>query len=308
MNSVDIEIFLAVVNAGTLTEAADTLFISQSTLSYHIAKLEKDVGMDLIERGRGFRTLNLTPDGQKFLNIARHWVDLVHETRAIKYKQQKITLSIGAIDSAQSYILPPIYSMIKQFKETIDMHIITGQSTDLYNALNSRKIDIAIGHFEQPDQGMINNKFSGEKMVVVCKGVLKEENNKLVDAELDTTEQVFFGFNVFFQSWYDRWIENRPYPTIQIDTANLLNTFLDDDKKWAIVPFSIANHLKETNQCHIYYLQNMPPNRITYQIRKKDPTSSAAEGLQIFDACVDFLRREQVNSEIYELFTNRTVN
>ncbi|MDI6545241.1 hypothetical protein QMA57_07100 [Leuconostoc suionicum] len=85
-----------------------------------------------------------------------------------------------------------------------------------------------------------------------------------------------------------------------------MTTFLDDDKKWAIVPFSIANHLRESNQCHIYYLQNMPPNRITYQIRKKDPTSSAAEGLQIFDACVDFLRREQVNREIYELFTNHT--
>ncbi|WP_244316228.1 helix-turn-helix domain-containing protein [Paenibacillus brasilensis] len=41
------------VRHGSLTEAASSLFISLSTLSHRLTQLEREVGMNLIDRGRG---------------------------------------------------------------------------------------------------------------------------------------------------------------------------------------------------------------------------------------------------------------
>jgi Transcriptional regulator len=303
MNTIEIEAFLAVVNYGSLTDAASALFLSQSTLSHRITQLEKDVGMSLIIRGRGLRSLTLTSNGHKFLMIAREWMDLIHKTKEIQTNKKELKLSIGAIDSAQSFILTPIYRLLNHFNKKIDIRILTLQSSELYSLLNHGDIDIAIGHFEQPAPSMIIKKFSSEKMVVISKGILPTENGLLADQELDTRNQLYYGFNISFRSWYDRWINDREYPTIHVDTANLLHTFMDDEKKWAIVPLSIAVNMEKTDHVTIYRLKNSPPDRICYQIRKKYPRENAIESLNILDSCIDLVRNQKTSKSFY-LYNN----
>lgn len=114
MDSIGIEAFLAVIRHGSLTDAANALFISQSTLSHRLAKLESDVGVNLIERGRGIRSLSLTADGQEFLLLAKRWEGLLLETKQIRSRKKPISLSIGAVDSINSYVLPPVYRALSE--------------------------------------------------------------------------------------------------------------------------------------------------------------------------------------------------
>ena len=69
-----IKIFLTVVECGNFTAAAYKLGISQPAVSQNIAELEKQLGVQLMERARG--EISLTPDGERFLGYARqiqHW-------------------------------------------------------------------------------------------------------------------------------------------------------------------------------------------------------------------------------------------
>lgn len=287
MDTEGIEAFLAVVHNGSLTDAANSLFLSQSTLSHRIAQLEKEVGMCLIKRGRGIRKLTLTSNGQEFLLIARRWADLIHETQEMRSSDKRLKLSIGAIDSVQSYILTPVYQELSVYAKKIDIRIQTVQSSDLYQLLNRGEIDIAFGHLEQPMPTMIIRKFTSEKMVVISKGELPQINGRLVDQELDTDDQLYYGFNVSFRSWYDRWLGDRQHPTIHVDTAKLLQAFMNQPEKWAIVPTSIAQELQRTDHVTIYQLEDSPPERICYQIRPRYPRESAIESLQILDQCIE---------------------
>jgi len=61
--------FLAVVAAGSFTQAAARLRVTQPTLSLGIAELERIVGTRLIVRDR--KQIRLTEDGGRFLRIAR---------------------------------------------------------------------------------------------------------------------------------------------------------------------------------------------------------------------------------------------
>lgn len=71
MKSTEVEAFLAVVSTSSITSAAKSLFLSQSTLSHRIKQLEHSMRVKLINRGRGIKFVTLTQYGQEFLPIAR---------------------------------------------------------------------------------------------------------------------------------------------------------------------------------------------------------------------------------------------
>lgn len=73
MTTLDIETFFAVLDHGTMTAAAEALFITQPTLTARIQALEAEVGAALFRRGKGQRHITLTEAGQRFLPLARRW-------------------------------------------------------------------------------------------------------------------------------------------------------------------------------------------------------------------------------------------
>ena len=60
MTTLDIETFFAVLDHGTMTAAAEALFITQPTLTARIQALEAEVGAALFRRGKGQRHITLT--------------------------------------------------------------------------------------------------------------------------------------------------------------------------------------------------------------------------------------------------------
>ena len=66
MTNLDIETFWAVVQHGTMTAAAEALYITQPTLSMRIRALEERVGTPLFVRGKGQRRIQLTPPARNF--------------------------------------------------------------------------------------------------------------------------------------------------------------------------------------------------------------------------------------------------
>ena len=55
MTNQDIETFFAVLDHGTMTAAAEALFITQPSLSARLRALEDEVGAPLFHRGKGLR-------------------------------------------------------------------------------------------------------------------------------------------------------------------------------------------------------------------------------------------------------------
>jgi len=86
----------AVDRLGTLTKAADSLFLTQSALSHAIKKLEGQLGIKVWHK-QG-RTLRLTPAGQSILSLANRVLPQLEHTEQLmtQYAQgQRGTLRIG---------------------------------------------------------------------------------------------------------------------------------------------------------------------------------------------------------------------
>jgi DNA-binding transcriptional LysR family regulator len=84
MNFNGIETFLAIVQTRNMTKAAEKLFLSQSTVSHQLKALEDEIGTVLVDRQKGYRTIELTPKGQAFVQIAERWVSYGKKHRHFK--------------------------------------------------------------------------------------------------------------------------------------------------------------------------------------------------------------------------------
>jgi DNA-binding transcriptional LysR family regulator len=290
MNTLGIEAFLAVIRHGSLTEAANSLFLSQSTLSHRLAELEREVGMSLIERGRGLRSLTLTEHGKEFLVIAKRWEDLVQDTKRIQSRTENLTLSVGAVDTIHTFVLPPLYQALREYIPDMSIRITTHNSTELYLQVDSGEIDVAFTLLDLPMKNIVVQKFYAEPRVLLRKEEPPCKYNEMIDPEsLDLSGEIFFVGDPAFQAWYDRWRRKRGYPSISVDTSQLLLPLLNHYGTWSIVPLCMAQNFAANDTFSYYRLGNPPPERVCYKIQSQYPKTSGLESLQIFESCLTSL-------------------
>lgn len=72
-----LEVFVALVDIGGFKQAADALFITQPALSQQIARLEREVGVQLIDRST--RPLSVTEAGKEFYFRCRKVLDAMRD-------------------------------------------------------------------------------------------------------------------------------------------------------------------------------------------------------------------------------------
>ena len=144
MTNLDIETFWAVVQHGTMTAAAEALYITQPTLSMRIRALEERVGTPLFVRGKGQRRIQLTAAGQKFLTLARRWQRLLSETEALSELEQRAYLRMAATYTTNQYILPAVYQKFLSLHLPVSLWIHTLRDVDSAQALLNHELDFAL--------------------------------------------------------------------------------------------------------------------------------------------------------------------
>ena len=113
MTSLEIEAFLTTHRTGSVTKAAELLYISQSSLSTRLRTLERELGCPLFTRSRGSRAMTLTPEGERFLPLARQHRDLEEKMRAlVRTEPAGRVLRVSSLNSIGSYLLPPAFARI----------------------------------------------------------------------------------------------------------------------------------------------------------------------------------------------------
>lgn len=137
--------FQAVVRLGSFTEAAEECHISQSAVSQQIKSLEQELGFQLIERVN--RKFTLTPAGEYFykksLVLVADYDRLVQDSIRIS-KKNHAELRIGYL---KSYAGGAIQTAVAHFSEKypdVNVHIVGGSHEDLYDALRTDRIDLAM--------------------------------------------------------------------------------------------------------------------------------------------------------------------
>ena len=143
-------VFKEVAEAGNITAAAQTLFISQSAVSQSIKQLEAELQTRLFARNS--RGVTLTADGRMLYEYVRSAMGLL-ETGEEKLSQSRDLqighLTIGASDTVTSQFLLPYLDRFHRQYPAIHIQIISGRSHKVLGLLQSGKVDIAFASDDQ---------------------------------------------------------------------------------------------------------------------------------------------------------------
>ena len=137
--------FVAVAEEGSLTVAAEKrLHTAQPSLSRQIRDLEYRVGVPLLIRST--RGVELTAAGRAFLDHARlalAQVDAASEAARRAAQPAKPMFALGFLTGQEIEWLPAAMRILRDDLPKIDIHVSSGSSPDLADALMRGKLDLA---------------------------------------------------------------------------------------------------------------------------------------------------------------------
>jgi DNA-binding transcriptional LysR family regulator len=143
MDTLQLECFIAVAKNRNYTEAAFELAMSQSSVSKHMMKLEKELQTRLFERHT--RKVSLTVQGESFLEHALNIMAEYHlAMQKINCHNENHTLRVGSVDHLRKVgLTKPIANFLESFPS---IHIALEQSDTrhLVDLLLQCKIDLAL--------------------------------------------------------------------------------------------------------------------------------------------------------------------
>ena len=137
--------FLAVAREGSVTRAAETLHITQPTLSRQLMELEEELKAELFMRDR--RRMTLTESGVLFQQRAKEIVLLLEKTERDLAEQNALVggvVSIGCTESAVSLELPEIFRSFSSMYPMVKYDIYSADGDDIREKLDRGNIDLGL--------------------------------------------------------------------------------------------------------------------------------------------------------------------
>ena len=145
MNFLQLQYFAAVVEEGSISQAARKLNISQPPLSMQIKNLEEEYGVKLFERGS--RHIRLTESGELLYGYAVRMLEMQKaaedDLRSVK-AGQKASLRLGIISSGEC---PELLSGLSDFQKLhpdVTFRIFDRNTFELQQDIEKQRIDLAV--------------------------------------------------------------------------------------------------------------------------------------------------------------------
>lgn len=137
--------FLAVAREGTVTKAAESLFLTQPTLSRQLSDLEYELGASLFIRGK--KRIELTEAGMILKQRAEEILELQEKTVSEiqnRGKNLRGTVSVGAAETSAAEILPSLILNFQKKYPEVRFEIQSGVASFVKDKVDQGLLDLGL--------------------------------------------------------------------------------------------------------------------------------------------------------------------
>ncbi|WP_199101828.1 LysR family transcriptional regulator [Aquitalea sp. ASV11] len=142
----ELEVFVAIAEAGTVTAAAAAIALTQSAASQALAALEAGLGVALFDRIG--RRLLLNEHGRLLLPRARTMLDAAQDMQHLFDDHAAMHLRLGASTTIGNYLLPQQIARFRQQHPEARVELMVANTADIVDAVAGFKVDM--GFIEGP--------------------------------------------------------------------------------------------------------------------------------------------------------------
>lgn len=174
MDLKQLEIFIHVIDNASFTKAAEQLYMTQPTVSAHIAALERELDAQIVVRTT--KEVHPSKVGQILYQYARQMVALresaVQAVRGFE-RSMEGSVSIGASSIPSQYFLPELMSGFRAKYPEVSFQIHKCDSAQTVESLLAHKIEIGMTGTVIPTKKCVYDHFASDRLVVITPNTLK---------------------------------------------------------------------------------------------------------------------------------------
>ena len=270
MNQEEIEAFLAVLECGSISAAAESLHVTQPTLSARLRTLEGKLDARLFDRARGQKDTVPTQAGRQLEASAREWLRLcgtMQET--VKHARQR-ALSITASHTINAYVFPDVYRTLSSESRRCSFRFLSNHYYESYRLVENGEADAGLVSNVQYSRSVRAIPLFREDMVLLSG---KNSNFPSIadPRSLDVLHEVHLDWDENYNRWYRYWFGAAVGSLVQSSDITFVREFVQMDSNWAIVPLTVARKLCQTGELRFCCLSDKPVPRTTALLSRSDP-------------------------------------
>ncbi|WP_413733467.1 LysR substrate-binding domain-containing protein [Sodalis sp. RH21] len=188
----EMQVFIAVMDSGSITAAAERLGQTISATSRALTRLEDKLSTTLIRRTT--RRLELTEEGKAFLERARAIVAAVEETEELMTLRRNQPAGLLRVDAASPFMLHVIVPIIPGYRERYPQVELELNSNEGIIDLLERRTDVAIRIGRLKDSTLHATPIGSSRVrILASPGYLAERGEPAAVADL--ANHRLLGFN-----------------------------------------------------------------------------------------------------------------
>jgi DNA-binding transcriptional LysR family regulator len=247
MNLDVMKTFCDLVEAGSFSKAAEMNLVSQSAVSQQLAKLERQLGTQLIQRGGG--TVAATEAGKAFYrgahDILRRYESLVGEVRSAADNIRGV-LRVGTIYSVGMYSLDKYVKLFMIAHPEVNLRIEYMRAHSIYAAVASGDLALGVVAYPERQRSIEVIPFETEQLVVVFKAGHRLAGRESVSAtDLDGENFIAFEADIPTRRQVDRRLKAAGVKVniaMEFDNNETLKRAVEIGAGVTVLPLSVVQH------------------------------------------------------------------
>ena len=262
---------IAIAEHGSFSAAARALGTVQSNVSAHISRLEKDLGVTLVDRHNG----SLTEEGAVVVERGRRIIHDLQDIEADIHSTDTVVegeTRLGCLGTTGRWLMPTLLPALAAAHPKVRATVYEGGTSNLIPRLLAGDLDAAIVHFPISDPELfLEPLFSEDMVLLVHNRFAWARNTRMSIADLATQPILLSPRNTELRRIVDRAAGNQRIaltPQAEIDGVRLLASLAIDGFGPAIVPATaIPKWL--TGDFAIVALPELPKRMVGWATRRR---------------------------------------
>jgi LysR family hydrogen peroxide-inducible transcriptional activator len=272
---------VAVADRGSISAAAEALHTVQSNVSNHVAHLEKELGVQLVDRHAG----ELTEEGQAVVERARRVsaeLDaLVADVAALRHEVVG-TVRMGMIGTTARWLAPRLLEHVAEEHPQVHLIIADATSTTLEPLLAAGLLDLGVVTLPIPAPDLIGRPLFDEDLVLVVERNHPYATRPLIDiTDLDRMALLLPAPGTAFRGDLEAAAAGAGVtlvPKAELDGLRLIASLTFDGYGPAILPATAIPPRLEDQYVRIP-VQGLPYRRVGVATRRRGRPSAPARAV-----------------------------
>lgn len=244
-----------------ITKTAQSLYISQPSLSKRIQQIEKDFKTTILLRGT--KGVQFTPQGEYLAKCAEEMLVQMRRIREeVVNMEQEVTgtLRIGVSNFITMHKLPRLLELFRKQYPRVEFKVITGWSRDVFHMVYNQEVHVGIvrGEYQWPDGKHLLFK---ENICIISR-------EKITLEELPTLPRIDYDTDTLLRGLIDNWWSSTysqpPLIGMEVDKAETCKEMVLHGLGYGILPSVLVEQNPVLHKINITDKSNNPIIRNTW--------------------------------------------